>query len=244
MVATVEDHGRGRAGLLARAVDVEPHGEVLHVADLVLGDQPRTERAEGVATLALVPLPAALDLVLALGNVVDDDVAGHVLERPLLADVAGAGADHDAELHLPIGLLGAARDDHVVVRADDAARRLHEHHRLLRDRQVQFRGMIREVEADGDELAHVRHGRAEPRVAVDHRQRPRIECREILQGSGRQPVPREVLDLARKVPDAAFPIQQSGAFLPLGSKAQQLHRPFLGWWEPARHRTRGSAQMR
>jgi hypothetical protein len=44
------------AGLLALAVDVQPHAQVLAVADLVRGDQPGADRAEGVAALALVPL--------------------------------------------------------------------------------------------------------------------------------------------------------------------------------------------
>src|SRR5215469_16752420 len=43
-----EDHGRGRAGLPALAVDVEPHREGLSVRNLVLGDEPRSERPEGV----------------------------------------------------------------------------------------------------------------------------------------------------------------------------------------------------
>src|SRR5215813_5580489 len=40
-----EDHGRGASGLAALAVDVEPHAELLHVRNLILGDEPRAERA-------------------------------------------------------------------------------------------------------------------------------------------------------------------------------------------------------
>src|SRR5580704_8978621 len=48
-----KDHGRGRSGLAALAVDIEPHREVLHVRDLVPGDEPRPERTKSVVRLAL-----------------------------------------------------------------------------------------------------------------------------------------------------------------------------------------------
>ena len=69
----------------ALAVDVEPHVEVLHVLDLVGRDHPGPERAERVAALALAPLRRALlQLELALRHVVDQAVAGDVLQRVLL----------------------------------------------------------------------------------------------------------------------------------------------------------------
>ena len=45
-VAAVEDHGRGIAALALFAVDVEPHGKLLRILELILGDEPGTERAE------------------------------------------------------------------------------------------------------------------------------------------------------------------------------------------------------
>src|SRR6187431_853510 len=50
-----EDHGRGAAVLHPLAVDLEPHRQRLRIGDLVCGDHPRADRAEGVAALALVP---------------------------------------------------------------------------------------------------------------------------------------------------------------------------------------------
>ena len=41
------------------AVDPQPQAEALRVGDLVGGDQPRAERVEGLAALALGPLAAA-----------------------------------------------------------------------------------------------------------------------------------------------------------------------------------------
>src|SRR5713226_505244 len=114
---TPEDHGRGRAGLAALAVDVEPHRQRLHVGDLVLGHEPGAERAEGVVRLALGPLAQALDLKIALGDVVADGVAGDVVERVGLGDVFGAAADDDGDFAFPIELGRAARLFHRVVGA-------------------------------------------------------------------------------------------------------------------------------
>src|SRR3546814_4785050 len=50
-----EDHRLGVPVLHALAVDRQPHRQRLRVADLVGGDQPRADRAEGRETLALVP---------------------------------------------------------------------------------------------------------------------------------------------------------------------------------------------
>src|ERR1700761_5235066 len=52
-VPAVEDHGLGVAALAFFSVDVEPHFEVLRILDLVLGDEPRSHRDEGLAALAL-----------------------------------------------------------------------------------------------------------------------------------------------------------------------------------------------
>ncbi len=88
-VRDAEDHGLGRAVLVAVAVDFEPHLEVLRIGDFVGGDEPRADRAEGVGRLALVPLAAALGLEVALAHVVDDAVAGDVVEGVLFVDVLG-----------------------------------------------------------------------------------------------------------------------------------------------------------
>src|SRR4051794_34162725 len=51
-----EDHRLGVAVLAILAVDLEPDLEVLRVFELVLGDDPRADRAEALAALALGPL--------------------------------------------------------------------------------------------------------------------------------------------------------------------------------------------
>src|SRR6516164_3336105 len=77
-----EDHRPRVPGLPPLAIDVEPHVEILRVADFVGRHEPRADRSERVAALALVPLTRALlQLEVSLGDVVDDAVAGDVLER-------------------------------------------------------------------------------------------------------------------------------------------------------------------
>src|SRR5712672_316790 len=63
-----KNHGPGVPGLHALLVEVQEHVKALRVPDFVGSDQPWTHRAEGVASLALVPLGAAFHLKGALGN--------------------------------------------------------------------------------------------------------------------------------------------------------------------------------
>src|SRR6185437_8083379 len=104
-VLAIEDHRPGVTALALLAVDVEPHVEVLNVLDLVFGDEPRADRAERLAALALHPLAAgALDLEIALGHVVADEIAGDRSLRLALLQVARALADDDADLDLVVEL--------------------------------------------------------------------------------------------------------------------------------------------
>src|SRR5271166_6083788 len=130
-LAHAEDHRPRAAVLHALAVDVAEHRQGLRIGYCVLRHYKRPDRAEGRAALALVPGAAALELVFALADVVDDRVAGDVIQRRALRNVVAAGADDDAELDLPVHLLGAARDHHVVVRPGIRAERLEEDDRLL-----------------------------------------------------------------------------------------------------------------
>src|SRR6185295_9473290 len=81
----VEDHRLGVAGLAADAVHVEREAEHLGVGNLVGRDQPRAERIERLASLALVPGAALLELELALRDVVRDAVSGDDRQRQVLA---------------------------------------------------------------------------------------------------------------------------------------------------------------
>ena len=67
------------------------------------------------ADLALYPLAGALHLEAALGNVVAQAVAGDVRQRVLLVDIAGARADDEGDLNLPVHAVGVLRVHDVVV---------------------------------------------------------------------------------------------------------------------------------
>src|SRR5204862_4826481 len=123
------------------------------IAHLVFGDEPGAERAEAVAALALVPGAGALELKLALGDVIADEIAGHIVERLLLRHVARGAADGDGQFDLPVGLLGVFGYGDGVVGAGDRAGRLRENDGLLGQRRTRFGGVIGVVEADGDDLA-------------------------------------------------------------------------------------------
>src|SRR5215468_808171 len=139
----IEDHRLCIAALALLAVDVEPHIEVLRILDFVLGDEPRTDRSEGLAALALVPLAAAaLDLEDALGHIVAKEIAGNGVLRLVACEITCALADDDAELDLPVELARLARDDGVIVRTADAGWRLVENDRLFRNGHAGFRRVV------------------------------------------------------------------------------------------------------
>src|SRR4051812_41953849 len=72
----VKHHRTGIPGLEPLPIHIQPHVERLRVRNLVGRDQIRANRSEGVASLALVPLATAFQLIFALGQVVYHTVAG------------------------------------------------------------------------------------------------------------------------------------------------------------------------
>src|ERR1700676_1747385 len=218
-----EDHGRGRAGLAALAVDVEPHREFLHVGNLVPGDQPRADRAERVVRFALGPLSAALLLEIAFRDVIADAVAGDVVEGVGLGDVFGAGADDGGDFDFPVEFLGFARLFDRVVRAAEGGVGLQEENRLGRNRIAGLLGVIDVVQADGDEFGDPGHGRAEPRGAADGRKLGGVEGGELGQRGRRIGLAIEVLDLPRQVAQLAGFVDQAGLFLANGPVTNKLH---------------------
>src|SRR6516162_10390608 len=119
-----EDEVRGVAVLHPLAVDLGPQPELAWIRHFVGGHDAGADRAEGVGALALGPLPAALDLKFALGDVVHDTVAGDVFARVVGRNIARETADDDAELDLPVGLLRRLRNDHVIIWPTDRRGRL------------------------------------------------------------------------------------------------------------------------
>src|SRR6266516_4204592 len=166
-----EDHVLGAAVLPLLAVHPQPQAEALWVGDLVAGHQPRAERVERLAVLALVPLPTAFELELALGNVVADRVARYATRRVgRRLEVARLLTDDDRELDLPVGLRRAARDQYLVVRADDGVRRLQEQDRFGRELRFGLRGVVPVIQPDAHDLAETGDGRTVPFQPLDARQ--------------------------------------------------------------------------
>ncbi|MNV72146.1 hypothetical protein D3C71_1652120 [compost metagenome] len=127
------DHVARVSRLPQLAVDSRADVQTLRVTDLVGGDDAGTKRGRGVedlATTEFVPSGAvgfAPNLSIARGDVVDDGVAEHMLERPLDRNVASRLADDDRQLCLAVQF--ASEDgvmDDGVLGADHAIRGLDE----------------------------------------------------------------------------------------------------------------------
>ena len=181
-----KNHGLGGASLHALAIHVQEHLEVLNIGHFVFGDHPRTDGAEGVATLALVPSTAALDLILALAHVVDGAIAGHIVERFFLRHITGVLANDDAQLDFPIGLDGAFGQHDVVVGALNRRGGLHEHNGFFGHGQVGLGSVVGVVQTDGNELAHMGHGATHAGLAFDQGQLVSFELGQFGQNFVRQ----------------------------------------------------------
>ena len=83
------------------------------------GDEYRTERAGAVEILADRPL-RRLELIVAHRDVVEDRIAGDVVERLTSRDMAAALADHGDELALIVELVGDSRANDRRAVADEA----------------------------------------------------------------------------------------------------------------------------
>ena len=147
-----EDHGLRIARLFAFAIDVEKHVQVLRVRYLVRGHKPGADRTEGVVSLALAPLRAALLLVETFGNVVDEYVAGNVGGNFFFRNMRSAMANDHAQFHLPIRMRGVGRQYDIVVRAGKARYGLHKGDRLRRNGKAGFARVVGIIQADSDDL--------------------------------------------------------------------------------------------
>ena len=98
-----EDHRPCIAALVRMPIHLEPEIEILRITDLLLRHQPGVNGSKGVTPLALIPLTSALELLRALGDVIDDAVARHVFQRLINPQILAGISDHYAELDLPVG---------------------------------------------------------------------------------------------------------------------------------------------
>src|SRR5579872_444654 len=97
-------HGSRRAILKTVAIHRQPQPQVIHIAHLIAGHEPRAHRPERVTTLALEPLSAMLQLKLALGNIVDNDITCDVVGGAITPHVARNIAYYHTKFNLPVCL--------------------------------------------------------------------------------------------------------------------------------------------
>ena len=147
-----------RVAVLAQLV-VDPGLDLkrVRVAELVGGDDPRTERTVGIEGLAHRHRRRA-QLPVADGDVVGDRVAGDHLVRAVLGNVATARADHDRQLALVVEQVRDAWHVDVRSRADHAGDLLVEEDRELRRLHAALRDMVGVVEPDRQVLARLDRG--------------------------------------------------------------------------------------
>jgi hypothetical protein len=129
-----------------------------------------------------------------------------------LLDVTAGLADHDAKFDFPIGLHAALGNHHVVVRAVETRDRFGEKHRLGRQRQAGFLGVIRVVQADGDELADAVHRDSIARSAAYQRQGSGINRAQLGECRGRDLRWRQIAKVRGQIAQATFGIDQTRLF--------------------------------
>src|SRR4051812_12825944 len=152
----VGDHLLGRRVLTQITVDPGTDGEIVRIADLISGDQPRPDRAMRVPRLAhrhrrrgSLPIPNR--------HVVDDEVTGDHRLGVGHRHVAATGADHDSELTFVVDPLRCHRRHlDACTRAHHACDLLVEHHRRLRLFHPALGHMVRVVETDRKERRWLR----------------------------------------------------------------------------------------
>jgi len=218
-----ENHGLRIAGLHALAIDFQVQVQVLLVDDFVARDQPRTDGAEGVAALALIPLAAPLQLERAFGNVVDDAIAGHVFQCVRFAHVLCPRTDDDAQFHFPVRLFRAFRQHDIVVGTIQAADRLHEDDGLGRDRHARLGRVVRVIETDADELADLGQRHAKAGIAAHQGQHLFVELGQLAQGLVGQLRAVNIGNHAGQVAQFAFFIDQARFFLAWTSITNEFH---------------------
>ncbi len=170
-----------------RAVDVEPDVERLRIGDFVGGHDPRADRPERVAALALIPNPTPLHLVFALADIVDDAIAGDMFCGIFWLHEHRLGANLD----FPISLRRVPRQHDWVVRPAQRRDRL-EHDRLSGHRQVGLGGVVSVIEADSDKLAASDERHAYPNVIMDSREGIHIQLRQLREKAERERLRCEV----------------------------------------------------
>ncbi len=173
--------------------------------------------------LALGPLTQALDLEIALGDVVADTIAGDVIERIGLGNVFGTGADDGGDFDFPVELGRTARLFYRVVGAAQRGVGLQEEDRFGGNRIPGLLGVVAIIQPNGDEFRDAGHGRTQPRLAVDGREFGGIEAGELGQRGRRIGLAIEVFHMIGQIAQLTRFIDQAGLFLANRTVTNKLH---------------------
>ncbi len=208
----------------------QPQAQCLRVGDLVGGDQPRAERVERLAALALVPLAAALELELALGDVVGDGVPGDhgggVVGR---GEVAGGPPDDDGQLDLVVGPLAASRGTSTSSYGPTTVSvALRNSTGSARQLGAGLGGVVGVVQPDADDLADAGERRARLRAADSGRDSGGRSPRATASRTASSPLASSVPSMsADQSPTgrAAVPssVRTAGRSSPAGPMRIELH---------------------
>ena len=126
-----------------------------------VGDEARAEAARAVEILADGPL-RRLHLIVAHRGIVEDRIAGDIVERARLGDIAPAAAHDRDQLALVIQLVRHAGPQDRRAMADQARGDAVEDRRICRRGEAALGRMIGIVQADADDLGRVLERRQEP----------------------------------------------------------------------------------
>ena len=222
-----EDQVRGRGPLHLLAVEGEADLDRVVRPGLVGGDQRRPAGGGAVEDLAGHPLRGG-ELEVAGGEVVEQRVAGEVVERVGLGDFLGALADDEGDLGLVVDLAavggqrdrGSGRGQRVAVLAEDRRAGGHLHAALGR--------VLAVVEADADDLVRVGDRGEEGDGRARVRRRPAVpEPRpQVLDPAGGEQLPQPApVRLAQQRPGVDDPValEHPGPRSVAGVVADQPH---------------------
>ncbi len=153
----------------------------MRVGDIVLGDERRPHRAEGRELLAEDVLLPRHDRAHRAGrfgdgrhpvarrHVVDERIAGDIVERVLFGDGMARPADHGAELAFPIDHVGVGRrQTDRGARADDGGDVLREMRRRLGRRRLHLLQVRVIIHAAGEDEAGIEDRRQQLRLVARH----------------------------------------------------------------------------
>ncbi len=163
------EHEVARVALLRDlAVHRRRQREVARIGHVGGVDQPRTQHRARVAVLHAQVRPVVVLEIVADRVVVGHRVAGHDVQRVRAPHAARRLADHDRQLAFVVHERGVVRSARLPAMADQRARTLEEHERLLLRGERQLLRVVGVVETERDDRADVERRQPDDGVLGHH----------------------------------------------------------------------------